>query len=211
MELKGIWFEEWTGFNCLTTVTSDGFLWIRYDFPRRILLYVISPQGDWDTYFIWWYEFLQSLQTAISVLFFFSIIGLMLFWRLYIQSDSFTGSPELIIINNMIIYQWKCKLASTYLGRWGDNWVTDDAELSLLLPGEWWAQCSTFVSSFHSSTCGTTVWSKRHEVGWMSLAQCAVLPSFHFIGKLLCDIITNLGPPPSESPCNTNQAIWLKW
>lgn len=55
---------------------------------------------------------------------------------LVIQGDSFGDGPELMIKNDVIICQWKQNLASKYLGRCGDNWVIEDAEMDLPPSGD---------------------------------------------------------------------------
>jgi hypothetical protein len=57
-------------------------------------------------------------------------------WTLIIQGDLFERGAELMIINHAIIYRWKQNLASIYLGRCGDNWVTEDTEIGLPYPGD---------------------------------------------------------------------------
>jgi hypothetical protein len=51
---------------------------------------------------------------------------------LQIQGDSLGGSPEVISINRAIIFRRKRNLASIYLGRYGDNFITDDDEIGSL-------------------------------------------------------------------------------
>lgn len=58
-----------------------------------------------------------------------------------LQGDSFEVSSELKIINHAENYRRKRSMASTYFGRRGVNWVTEDVEIQFL-PGWRQAVCS---------------------------------------------------------------------
>lgn len=58
-----------------------------------------------------------------------------------LQDDSFEVSSELIIINHATNYRRKQRVASTYPGRRGVNWLTEDVKIQFL-PGWRQAVCS---------------------------------------------------------------------
>jgi hypothetical protein len=76
---------------------------------------------------------------------------------------------------------------STYLSRCGDNWMTEDVEISFHLPGDtsWHDTLSSQMLQppRDCNTCRTGANRARRSA---SVAKHKMLPSFIFIGKLLC-------------------------
>jgi hypothetical protein len=55
------------------------------------------------------------------------------------------------------MYQWKQNWASSYLGRCGDNWVTEDIEIGIPPPGDTGRQ----DHSMFSNIAGGITWNLR--------------------------------------------------
>jgi hypothetical protein len=102
-----------------------------------------------------------------------------------LQGDSLGRDHGLIIINHAIIYRWKLNLASAYLGRCGDNWVTEDCEINFSPPRDKKLRVCESCSQHDRrdcSSCGTGAnWAGGRL---LSVAKYTVILSLVFISKL---------------------------
>jgi hypothetical protein len=96
-----------------------------------------------------------------------------------VLNGSHGRNPTLIIINHTVTYRLKQSLVSTYFGRWGGNWVAEDAAIvSLCL--------ETQVDiAFHACDCCShhgrrncnSCRNDTHQIGrhWVNVAKYTIL------------------------------------
>jgi hypothetical protein len=111
-------------------------------------------------------------------------------WTVYslLQGDSLGGVTELLIISHAIIYRRNWNLASTYLDRRGDSWVTEAAEIGRHRP-TWRSVFANFCNQHGGRDCNNsrngTNQAGRHRV---SVLRYTVFLRFVYIVKLLYDL-----------------------
>lgn len=106
-----------------------------------------------------------------------------------LQSDSLGWSPEIIIINRVMICRWKRKFTSTYFGRCGGNWVTEGEDA-----GQRDAPC--LYTLFRRTARGIIDWMEWREPGRQAPGQwCKVhsAPRFHFHREITMRFAINIG------------------
>jgi hypothetical protein len=121
-----------------------------------------------------------------------------------IKGNSLGRAPKWIIIDHATIFRRKRSLTSTYLGRCGYNWVTEDARIGFPPSGDRDQHddpCSRMLQpAWHEGLKTEENGANRAQRHRVNFSKSTVMRSFIFIGKLWF-VIINLGSPPNDSPC----------